>query len=277
MSRARNSRPPALAGLTGMAWMAAAAVFAWTPPVEATQKADRPAAAAPAPPTAPAPAPPQRTPPSAGDQGAPADSEMYRAILRSTLTRSPGDTLGNGLYEAARNAFNAGAFDVAQAGLAEFARVYTRNLNLNDALEMRLLIQGYRDFEGKPLLGYARTLAFRAAGRPDSATAVATHTLAQWPGAKVRWHLRYQLAELARERGDHPAAIVHALAVADTSAKSRLAPSALKLAGDESLALGQGPDQALKIYQELLRRYPSSPLAPGVRAQVLEMRKKLQL
>ena len=124
---------------------------------------------------------------------------------------------------------------------------------------------------------YARTLAFRAAGQPDSAVAVATSTLAQWPGAKVRWHLRYELAELARDRGDHPTAIANALAVADTTAKSRLAPSALKLAGDESLALGQGPEQALKIYQELLRRYPASPLAPGVRSQVIEMRKKLQL
>jgi TolA-binding protein len=93
----------------------------------------------------------------------------------------------------------------------------------------------------------------------------------------VRYHLQYQLAELARDRGDHAAAVTHALAVADSSSKSRLAPAALKLAGDETIAMGQGPDRALKIYQELLERYPNSPLAPGVRVQVLEMRKKLQL
>ena len=207
----------------------------------------------------------------------PVDPETYRAILRSTLSRSPSDTLGNGIYYAAREAFYAGAFDVSMTNLAEFVKGYTRNLNLNDALEMRLLIRGYRDFEGKPLHAYARTLAYREAGRPDSAASLATSALTQWPGAKVRWHLRYQLAELARDRGDHAAAIAHALAVADTTTKSRLSPGALKLAGDESLALGQGPDQALKIYQDLLRRYPASPLAPGVRAQVLEMRKKLQL
>ena len=44
-----------------------------------------------------------------------------------------------------------------------------------------------------------------------------------------------------------------------------------------SIGSGQGPDRALKLYQELLERYPNSPLAPEVRAQVLEMRKKLQL
>jgi hypothetical protein len=68
-----------------------------------------------------------------------------------------------------------------------------------------------------------------------------------------------------------------ALAVADSTSKSRLAPAALKLAGDETLAMGQGSEKALKIYQELLERYPDSPLTPGVRSQILDMRKKLQL
>ena len=43
------------------------------------------------------------------------------------------------------------------------------------------------------------------------------------------------------------------------------------------IASGQGQDRALKIYQELLERFPDSPLAPQVRAQVLDMRKRLQL
>ena len=70
---------------------------------------------------------------------------------------------------------------------------------------------------------------------------------------------------------------LRALAVSDPSSKSRLAPTALKLAGDEAIAAGQGQDRALKIYPELLERFPDSPLAPEVRSQVIDMRKRLQL
>ena len=85
------------------------------------------------------------------------------------------------------------------------------------------------------------------------------------------------MAEIARERGDHGTAIRYALVIADSTSKSRLAPYALKLAGDESIAMGEDPAKALRLYQALLERYPASPLAPPVRAQVLELRKKLQL
>lgn len=207
----------------------------------------------------------------------PGATEVYRAIIRASAARSPSDTLGNGMYEASREAFYAGDFDVATARAQEFINSSTRNLNMNDALEMVLLIREFRDFQDQPLKGYAKVLELRGAARPDSAVTLAKSTLERWPGARVRCHLQYQLAELAAERGDHAAAVTHALAVADTSSKSRLAPAALKLAGDESIGLGQGSDRALKIYQELLERYPDSPLAPTVRAQVLEMRKKLQL
>lgn len=202
---------------------------------------------------------------------------VYRAIIRASSANSPGDTLGNGAFAAAKAAFYAGEFDSAGTRARAFIASYTRNLSVNDALEMTLLIQNFRDFQDAPLKGYAGVLALREAARPDSAAALAQATLGRWPGAHVRYHLRYQLAELAAERGDHATAITQALAVADTSSKSRLAPAALKLAGDESIGMGQGSDKALKLYQALLERYPDSPLAPEVRAQVLEMRKKLQL
>jgi TolA-binding protein len=204
-------------------------------------------------------------------------SDVYRAIIRASSANSPGDTLGNGAYAAAKAAFYAGNFDSAGTRAGAFVAYYPRNLSMNDALEMTLLIRNFRDFQDAPLKGYAGVLALREAQHPDSATALAQATLERWPGAHVRYHLRYQLAELAAERGDHATAITQALAVADTSSKSRLAPAALKLAGDESIGMGQGSDKALKLYQELLERYPDSPLAPEVRAQVIEMRKKLQL
>lgn len=212
---------------------------------------------------------------TAGQDDSPID--VYRAIIRASSANSPGDTLGNGAYAAAKAAFYAGNFDSAGVRARAFVASYTRNLSLNDALEMTLLIQNFRDFQDAPLKGYAGVLALRESAHPDSAAALAQATLQRWPGAHVRYHLRYQLAELAAERGDHATAITQALAVADTSSKSRLAPAALKLAGDESIGMGQGSDKALKLYQELLERYPDSPLAPEVRAQALEMRKKLQL
>lgn len=204
-------------------------------------------------------------------------SEVFRVIIRSAEIRSPSDTLGNGVYAAAKEAFYAGKFDDATARAQEFTKAYFRNLNMNDALELVLLTRGFRDFQDEPLRAYAKVVALREAGRPDSASALAARTLERWPGARVRYHLHYQIAELARDRGDHAAAVAHAMAVADTSSKSRLAPAALKLAGDETISLGQGREQALKLYQELLERFPDSPLTPGVRSQVLEMRKGMQL
>jgi len=204
-------------------------------------------------------------------------SEVFRAIIRAAEIRSPSDTLGNGVYAAAKEAFYAGKFDDAVARAQEFTKAYTRNLNMNDALELTILTRGFRDFQDEPLRAYAKVLALRDGGRPDSASAVAARALERWPGAKIRYHLHFRIAELARDRGDHAAAVSHAMAVADTSSKSRLAPAALKLAGDETIALGQGRDRALKLYQELLERFPDSPLAPGVRSQVLEMRKGMQL
>jgi hypothetical protein len=94
---------------------------------------------------------------------------------------------------------------------------------------------------------------------------------------RIRYHWRYLLAEIARDQGDHASAINHAIAVADTTSRSRLAPYALKLAGDETLAMGDDPSKALRFYQAVLERYPTSPLAPPVRARALEIRKKLQL
>jgi tetratricopeptide (TPR) repeat protein len=225
------------------------------------------------------PAPPELVvPPQGGAQ--PSDAppvDVYRALLRDASGRSPEDTLGNGLFAVARGLFYAGKIEEAMARAEEFTHTYTRNLRMNDAMEMILLGRWYRDFDEEPLRAYAHVLALRDAGRADSAVAVAQGALARWPGAGIRYHLHYALAELARERGNHAEAIAHALAVADSSSKSRLAPAALRLAGDETLASGQGPQRALKLYQELLERFPDSPLAPDVRAQVIEMRKKLQL
>ncbi len=206
-----------------------------------------------------------------------APNDVFRSLILSAITRSPADTLGTRVYLAAKEAFYDGDLDSAVARAQGFVNAYTRNLNMNDALELILLVREHRDFQDEPLKAYAKVVELREESRSDSAAALAAATLKRWPGARVRYYLQYQLAEMARDRGDHAAAMSHALAVADSSSRSRLAPAALKLAGDESIAMGMGPDRALKIYQELLERYPNSPLAPGVRAQVLEMRKKLQL
>ena len=121
------------------------------------------------------------------------------------------------------------------------------------------------------------------AGYPLGLRFVFLDQSADAPGAQVgrivngAFDDRSKLAELARDRGDHATAMTHALAVADPATQSRLAPAALKLAGDEAIAAGKGQDRALRVYQDLLERYPDSPLAPEVRAQVLDMRKRLQL
>ncbi len=199
------------------------------------------------------------------------------SILQVVRIRTPQDTLGNGSFAVAQGAFDEGRFDEAMRGYREFAQRYPRNLKLNDALSTMLLIRDNREFKDEPLRVYAKAQALRRAGRADSAAVLARAGLARFPGARIRDHWNWLLAEVSREHGDHAAAIAFATVVADSAQKSRLAPYALKLAAEETLAMSVDPARALRFYRELLERYPGSPLAPDVRARALELRKKLQL
>jgi len=203
--------------------------------------------------------------------------EGYQDLVRRLMARGPGDTLGDGVFGLAEGSFHAGAFDEAGGRYADFAQRFPRNLRVNLALERLLLMKDGRDFGDEPLRIYARADLMRAEGRADSAETALTAGLARYPGTKLRYHFRYALAEIARDKGNHAAAIEQALAVADTSAGSRLAPAALKLAGDETLAMGGPPERASGYYQSLLERFPDSPLAPSVRERLLLLRKKMQL
>jgi len=201
----------------------------------------------------------------------------YERLIGAIRVHSAQDSMGNGALAVAMKAYETGRFDEAVGQLQEFVRLYPRNLALNEALETILLIRGNREFKDEPLRIYAAAEGARRAGHPDSAAAFAKDGLARFPGARIRDHWNYLLARLARDRGDHVAAIGFALAVADTALHSRLAPYALKLAAEETLAAGTEPARALRYYREMLERYPDSPLAPESRARALELRKKFQL
>ena len=216
-------------------------------------------------------------PRAAAAQGSDEPTEPYEQLMRAVRLESPQDTLGNGALAAAMRTYEAGRFDEAIPMLQAFAGAYPRNLGLSEALETLLLIRGNREFQDEPLRIYVRAEAARKVGHPDSAAAEAKQGLERYPGARIRDRWNYMLAELARDRGDHAAAIGYAMAVADTAAKSRLAPYALKLAAEETLTLGTEPVQALHLYLDLLERYPDSPLAPDARARALELRKRFQL
>ena len=224
------------------------------------------AAGAKPPVSAPAPPPPQ------------AERDSYfRQLLGNLSINAPSDTAGSAEYESGRHLFEAGLFDSAATMFQRFAVHDPRNLLLNDAIEHVLLIRENREPGDEALKLYAHTMALRHQGLADSAAAAARSGLERFPNARIRHHWEFLLADVNRERGNHAEAIRFALLVADSTSKSRLAPYALKLAGDETLALGDGPAKALRLYQALLERYPTSPLAPPVRAQVMELRKKLQL
>jgi tetratricopeptide (TPR) repeat protein len=199
----------------------------------------------------------------------------YQMLVRRFQTMSPADTMGDGAYRLAETAFTSGKFEDAGKAYFEFARRYPRNLLVNDALSTMLLIKEARDFEDQPLLLYARGRAYRNAGQPDSAVAVLTRAAERFPGAKVRGHVRLMLAEMAQERGDHAHALQWAVAAADTAAKSRLTPYALKIAAESSLALGEPPQRALAYYKTILEKYPQSPITPEARSRALAIRKRM--
>jgi TolA-binding protein len=201
---------------------------------------------------------------------------VYR-ILGSSAIRTAQDTIGNGEYFASRRLFEAGNFDTSMVWFQRFAARYPRNLLGNEALEHVLLIRQNREPGDQAMKMYAQVMALQDAGLADSAAATARTALERYPNAKLRHHFRYFLARAARDKRDHATAIQYALLVADSTSKSRLAPYALRLVGDETIAMGQDPAAALRVYQALLERYPDSPLAPPVRAQVIAIRKKLQL
>ena len=215
-------------------------------------------------------------PSTAGAAPRPAETVPLLSVGGISIA-APEDTLGRGEYLAALRLFEAGLFDSSAASFQLFAMRRQRNLLVNDAIEHVLLIRENREPGDEPLRLYARTMASRNAGQADSAAAMARAGLERFPKARIRYHWEYLLAEIARDRGDHADAIRLAMTVADSTSKSRLAPFALKLAGDETIAMGEDPQKALRLYQALLERYPASPLGPPVRAQVLEIRKKLQL
>lgn len=250
--------------------------------VVASCVASRPAAAKP---RNPDPEPPQ--PPKSTARSSPAPLPLltreerlpdgYQDLVRRLMQRGPADTLGDGLFAMAEEAFYAGEFEQATARYVEFVQHFPRNLRLNLALERMLLIKDGRDFEDQPIRIYARAEGMRAAGHPDSAEAALAAGLTRYPGARLRYHYHLAMAEIARDRGNHALAVEHALAVADTAAASRLAPAALQLAGDETLAAGGPVERASAYYQALLERFPDSPLAAGVRAHLLLLRKKMQL
>jgi len=206
----------------------------------------------------------------------PQDSYM-RSLLGTLSINAPSDTAGSVEYSQAGGLFQAGLFDSAATSYQLFAMHYPTNLLVNDAIEHVLLIRENREPGDEALKLYAHTMALRSAGLTDSTEAAARTGLTRFPNARIRYHWQYLLAEIARERGHHEEAIRFALLVADSTSKSRLAPYALRLAGDETVAMGGDPAQALRYYQAILEKYPASPLAPPVRAQVMEMRKKLQL
>jgi TolA-binding protein len=213
---------------------------------------------------------------AAADEGEP-DLSSYERLMQAIRLQTAQDTLGNGAFEAGMKAYEAGRFDEALQKLGDFVGLHPRNLALTEALETILLIRSTREFKDEPLRIDVAAEAARHAGYPDSAAALARAGLTRFPGARIRDRWTFLLAELARDRGDHAAAIGFARTVADTAAASRLAPYALKLAAEETLALGTKPVQALGYYQDLLTRFPDSPLAPEARSRVLELRKKFQL
>ena len=209
-------------------------------------------------------------------QRAPQDSYLHQ-LLGNLSINAPSDTAGTREYDTAGALFQQGLFDSAAATYQRFALHYPRNLLVNDAIERVLLIRENRKSGDEPLTLYAHTLALRNEGMADSAAAAARAGIERFPDSRLRYPWQYLLAQMAREHGRHEDAVRFALVVADSTSKSRLAPYALKLAGDETVAMGGDPAQALRYYQALLERYPASPLAPPVRAQVMELRKKLQL
>jgi TolA-binding protein len=203
--------------------------------------------------------------------------QSYDRILEMLLYHTPQDTMGTAAFAAGLRSCEAGRYDEGVGQLRAFTQQYPRNLFVNEALETILLVRANREFKDEPLRLYLAAQLARRTGRPDTAAVLAREAMARFPGARLRDRWSYMLAELSRDRGDHAAAIGYALAVADTSAKSRLAPYALRLAAEETLAIGAEPQRALRYYQDLLERFPDSPLAPEARTRALELRKKLQL
>ncbi|HEU4724044.1 MAG TPA: tetratricopeptide repeat protein [Candidatus Eisenbacteria bacterium] len=199
----------------------------------------------------------------------------YQALVRRFGTMSPADSMGDGAYQWAEAAFKAGKFDEASKAYGDFARRYPRNLKVNDALSLTLLIKEARDFEDQPLLLFARGRAYRDGGKVDSAITMLTAAAQRFPGAKVRHHVHLMLAEMARDRGDHASALRWAVAGADSVGRNRIAPFALRIAAESSMDLGEPPQKALAYYKEILERYPRSPIAPEARARSLEIRKKM--
>lgn len=160
--------------------------------------------------TSPPPKPEKRAayppplPPLSRDERLP---DGYQDLVRRLMMRGPADTLGDGAFALAEESFHAGAFEEAGARYADFAQRFPRNLRVNLALERILLIKDGRDFGDEPLKIYARADRMRAEGRADSAEVALAAGLSRYPGARLRYHFRFALAEIARDKGDRKSVV----------------------------------------------------------------------
>lgn len=192
--------------------------------------------------------------------------EAYRAVLRLPWMMEKKDLAQYRLGEAD---YFLGDVDAALADFQKVVNFYPRSLWVNDALGKIIFLRTYLS-EDRPLFkSYARAEFEIWRKNFDQAQMILTALIKKYPRAD---YLHFKIGELYLAVNQPQKAIEAFQAVETVNPQSIFIPEAqLKLAEIYSL---KSKDQAIKTYEQLVLKYPDSPLVHTAREGIERLREK---
>jgi tetratricopeptide (TPR) repeat protein len=179
-----------------------------------------------------------------------------------------------GLYGTATVSFLRGDFEKAVGDLSAFAEACPWSPWANDALETAMLVKEALAEGRAPLEAYRAVFTLEAEGQVRAAVDSLEAFAVRYPWSVLYPRAVYKKAELDLRLGNESRAARDFEMFAEKFPLDRLAPRALEqLAG---IAAAGKKEEALKLYERILRRYPDDPFLDRVRRRYIVLRQSME-
>jgi tetratricopeptide (TPR) repeat protein len=186
-----------------------------------------------------------------------------------------------GEYQLGRLAFFRGEFDRAVEKLSDFARERTWNKWANDALDWAILLKralkedesgGENEGEGKRSLElYRRAILALECGDVEVATSLLGKIVEKYPAASLAPVALFSMAEMKNSAGIIEEAASDFTRLSKDYPLHELAPRAMERAG--MINESSEPAGAMRVYEEIMERYPDYPFMERVRIRYVSLSK----
>ncbi len=186
-----------------------------------------------------------------------------------------------GRYQLGQLAFVRGEFDQAVEKLSGFAREHTWSKWANDALDRSILLKRALNEENeqkgdsiggkKTLELYRRAVMARERGDREKATADLSRITENYPSSSLAPVALYRIAEIKQESGQLEIAAEYFNRLSEEYLLHELAPGALeRIAGIKE---ENESEEAMRLYQEIMKRYPDYPFMERIRDRYVALSK----